>query len=251
MISLSDKNIIVTGASSGIGRTCAIECGKAGARVHIIGRNMDALHETMSKMAGECHSLHQFDVTDYANIQDLVSSIVDQHGKLAGFIHSAGIQITKPLRAMDPGDYINLFSVNTISAFEFSKWISLKANMDSRGLSIVFISSVMSIVANPGLIGYCSSKAALVGGARAMALELAPKQVRVNCISPGYIEDTPMMQNLDDQLSTDDIRSLKALFPSGLGLTTDISGMCLYLLSDEAKWLTGQNIVIDGGYSIR
>jgi len=248
MNDLKDKNILITGASSGIGKTCAIECSKAGATVHLVGRDLKRLENAFTLLCGDGHSYHELDVTDTSKLNIMIDGIVEKTGKISGFIHSAGYQITTPLQAMVSEQYNDIFGVNTISAFEISRIISKKKNYSVDGLSIVLIASVMSVVANAGLIAYCASKAALVGGARAMAIELAPKKIRVNCISPGYMSDTPMMRDMDFLLSQSEIAELTKGYPLGLGKTEDIASMCVYLLSEKAKWITGQNIIIDGGF---
>jgi len=152
---------------------------------------------------------------------------------------------------MDKEHFVDVFSLNTIAAFEFSRVLTKKSYCGSSGQSIVFISSVMSVAANAGLTSYCASKAALVGGARAMAIELAPKNVRVNCVSPGTVSDTNMTKGLQASVTNDEFQRIVNEYPMGLGDTTDVAYMCVFLLSDDAKWITGQNIVIDGGYSAR
>ncbi|MDD4147671.1 MAG: SDR family NAD(P)-dependent oxidoreductase [Candidatus Cloacimonetes bacterium] len=249
---LQGKNIIITGASSGIGKTCAIECSKAGAKVHLIARNLDKLNEVSVILGDYVHTVNSLDVTRSGEIEPLVRSIVDTHGKIDGFIHSAGIQTTVPIRASTSDSYISLYRVNAVAAYEFARSISLKNIRSPRGASIVFISSIMSIVANPGLAAYCSSKTALLGAARSMALELAKHKIRVNCVSPGFISDSAMMHDdLQESLSQSEIDELKKGYPLGLGETIDVAKMCIFLLSDDAKWITGQNIVIDGGYTIK
>lgn len=250
-IRLLDKNIIITGASSGIGKACAIVCAEAGARVHLIGRSRRSLDETMHLLSGSGHSISVYDLLKSDGIADLISSLVTSNKQISGFIHSAGIQITKPNRAMSNEDYQWIFQTNTISAFEIVKGLSKSKSLNPVGSSVILISSIMSIVANPGLTGYCASKAALVGGARVLALELASKRVRVNCVSPGFIDDTNMMKALSYDLSEDELNELKKGYPLGLGSANDVASLCLFLLSDDSRWITGQNIVIDGGYTIK
>lgn len=251
MIDLCDKSIVITGASSGIGKACAIGCSLAGARVHLVGRNLDKLKETFAMLTGVGHSLHAIDISDNSKISQMVDNIVSNSGRISGFIHSAGYQIVTPLQAMNAQKYYDMFAVNTTSAFEISRLITKKANHIPNNMSIVFISSVMSVVASAGLTAYCASKAALVGGARAIAIELSPKKIRVNCVSPGTVSDTQMTENLISQLSPDEYESIVCEYPIGLGSTTDVSSICIFLLSDKAKWITGQNFIIDGGYSVR
>ena len=248
---LQNKNILITGASSGIGKECAFRCYEEGAKVHLLGRNERSLKEIYAQLNDNNNSISVLDLQDFGRYQNIIENIVTTHGKIDGFIHSAGYQITLPISAMNYQMYLDIFSVNTISAFEFIRLLSKKNYGNLSCMSIVLIASVMSIIANPALTAYCASKAALVGGAKALALELANNKIKVNCVSPGYLEDTKMMTELDEILSNQELDNLKKGYPLGLGSTNDITALCLFLLSDESKWITGQNIIIDGGYSIK
>ncbi|MDY0218465.1 MAG: SDR family oxidoreductase [Candidatus Cloacimonas acidaminovorans] len=247
---LQDKNILITGASSGIGKECAFRCYEEGAKVHLLGRNERSLKEIYAHLNDNNNSIGVLDLKDFERYQSVIENIVTKQGKIDGFIHSAGYQITLPISAMDHQMYLDIFAVNTISAFEFIRLLSKKNYGNLSGMSIVLIASVMSIIANPALTAYCASKAALVGGARSLALELATKNIRVNCVSPGYLKDTKMMTELSNVLNYKEMDNLKKGYPLGLGSVKDISALCIFLLSDESKWITGQNIIIDGGYSI-
>ena len=248
---LQNKNILITGASSGIGKECAFRCYEEGAKVHLLGRNERSLKEIYAQLNDNNNSISVLDLQDFERYQNIIENIVTTHGKIDGFIHSAGYQITLPISAMNYQMYLDIFSVNTISAFEFIRILSKRNYGNLSGMSIVLIASVMSIIANPALTAYCASKAALVGGAKALALELANNKIKVNCVSPGYLEDTKMMTELDEILSNQELDNLKKGYPLGLGSTNDITALCLFLLSDESKWITGQNIIIDGGLSVR
>ena len=248
---LQDKNILITGASSGIGKECAFRCYEEGAKVHLIGRNESSLNDIYSQLNDNNNSISVLDLRDFERYQSIIESIVTNHEKIDGFIHSAGYQITLPISAMNYQMYIDIFEVNTISAFEFIRLLSKKNYGNLSGMSIVLIASVMSIIANPALTAYCASKAALVGGARSLALELATKNIRVNCVSPGYLKDTKMMTELSNVLNYKEMDNLKKGYPLGLGSTKNVSALCIFLLSDESKWITGQNIIIDGGYSVK
>ena len=248
---LQNKNILITGASSGIGKECAFRCYEEGAKVHLLGRNERSLKEIYAQLNDNNNSISVLDLQDFERYQNIIENIVTTHGKIDGFIHSAGYQITLPISAMNYQMYLDIFSVNTVSAFEFIRLLSKKNYGNLSCMSIVLIASIMSIIANPALTAYCASKAALVGGAKALALELANNKIKVNCVSPGYLEDTKMMTELDEILSNQELDNLKKGYPLGLGSTNDITALCLFLLSDESKWITGQNIIIDGGYSIK
>jgi NAD(P)-dependent dehydrogenase (short-subunit alcohol dehydrogenase family) len=249
-VDLQGKNIIITGASSGIGKTCALECSKAGAIVHLVARNLDKLNEVSAMLGDNVHTVNSLDVTNSEEIEPLVSRIVESHGTIDGFIHSAGIQRVQAFRNIDKSHYIEVFSLNTISAFDISRVLVKKKFCSETGMSIVFISSVMSVAADAGLTSYCASKAALVGGARAMAIELTPKNIRVNCVSPGTVTDTQMTAGLRDSISDEEFQRIVKQYPMGLGDTLDVASLCIFLLSEESRWITGQNIVVDGGYSV-
>ncbi len=244
---LSDKNILITGGSSGIGRKCAIECSENGARVHLVGRDRDRLEETAGQLKGEGHSIHALDMREMEKYPNLMDEIVSNSGKLTGFIHAAGYQITSPLRAMNAELYRDIFRVNLISALELSRLITQKKNHQAGNLRIIFIAGGISLIGVTALTAYGATKAGLVGAARAMAVELAPRKICVNCVSPGYVTDTNMLGNLDHILGDEEMAVLGRGYPLGLGKTEDIAPLCAFLMSDQARWITGQNIVADGG----
>ena len=246
---LKEKTIIVTGASSGIGRQCAIDCSKMGAKVILIARNQERLEETLGSLDNNDHQVYSYDLTQIDGIKDLVNEIVSSNGKINGLIHAAGIEITKPIKLLEPCDFEMIYRTNNLSGFELMRQLSSIKNMNKGG-SIIFISSITAIIGRSGVAAYAASKGAMISATKTFALELAKRQIRVNCISPGTIL-TPMMQKYLNDL--DEISRQKRVdgFPRGLGETTDISNACIYLLSDASRWITGQNIIIDGGYTIK
>lgn len=249
---LEGKNIIVTGASSGIGQQCAIDCSKMGAKVILIARNEERLQQTLAQMEGEGHSYYLHDMEEIVNsgsAKDVVTKIVSEHGKVDGFIHSAGIEKTLPIKLLTIADYETVYKVNTLSAFEFIHQFSNKRFFNDGG-HIVLISSITAVIGRGGVAAYAASKGAMVSAVRSMALELARKNITINCVSPGTIL-TPLMQNYLNTLSPEDYGKRVDGFPLGLGNTTDISNACIYLISDASRWITGQNLVVDGGYTAR
>lgn len=245
---LEGKTILVTGASSGIGRQCAIDCSKMGAKVVAVGRNQERLNSVISEIGGQGMS-YSFDLDQIDGISELISDIVDKYGKFDGFIHAAGIEVTNPVKLSKTTDYESLFRVNSLSAFEIVKNLC-GIKTFNKGGSIVLISSISGVIARKGLCAYAASKGALMSAARVMALEMASREVRVNTLSPGTIL-TPMMQKALDAMSDEDKMKRIAGFPLGLGETTDVSNACIFLLSDASRWITGQNIVVDGGFTIQ
>lgn len=245
--SLEGKTILITGASSGIGRQCAIDCSKMGAKVVAIGRNKERLDEVVAEMEGKGVS-YSFDLDNVEGIKELIITIVEEKGKLDGFIHAAGIELTNPVKLTKFADYVSLFQVNCLSAFEIVKNLGIKTF--NKGGSIVLISSISGIIARMGLSAYAASKGALMSAARVMALEMSSREIRVNTVSPGTIL-TPMMKKALDEMGEEERKKRIEGFPLGLGKTTDISNVCIYLLSDASRWVTGQNIIVDGGYTIK
>lgn len=248
--SLSNKNIIITGASSGIGRQSAIKFSQLGANVILVARNKERLKHTFSKLIKGNHIFIIQDVTEYDKLEEIVSTAVDKIGKISGFVHSAGVEMTLPLRSMNPSYYENMFAVNVISGLELSRIISKKKYFDQRGASFIFISSVMGIFGQVGKVGYCSSKGALISGVKAMALELVSKNIRVNSVLSGIVE-TEMSNKMFKKLSAESKKGIVDMHPLGLGRPEDIAYACAYLLSDSARWVTGTNLIVDGGYSAR
>lgn len=245
--SLKDKIVLITGASSGIGKQCAISCSKMGAIIILVARNEDRLKSVMAELEGDNHIYFSIDVTEYDKIADIVKKAVEKVGKIDGFIHSAGIEMTKPLKVLKSTDIEDMFSVNVIAGFELAKIIT-KRKYSNLSASLVFISSIMGKYGQPGKIAYCASKAAVIGGVKALALELASKNIRVNCVLPAVV-NTEMSKILFDNLGKQEQEKILNMHPLGLGDSEDVANACIYLLSDASKWVTGTNLIIDGGYS--
>lgn len=245
--SLSGKNILITGASSGIGRQCAIDCSKAGATIVLMGRNADRLNETFQLLAQGNHHKVQTDLNDLGSIKPTMESIIEQVGALDGFVHCAGIEKTLPIGSIKPAVFEEIYRVNALSAFEIIRYLSRKSNFNPAG-SIVLISSITSVVGRPGVTAYSASKGAVVSAVKTLALEFAKKKTRVNAISPGTVL-TPLMENYLSHISAEERAKRESGFPLGLGEPSDISTVVVFLLSDASRWITGQNLIVDGGYT--
>lgn len=244
-------HIAITGATSGIGFHCAKLLANRGARLLLLGRDEDKLKNTITLLpSGYSHGYHLCDLTRLDEIKPNIEQAIGEFGRVDGFVHSAGIQITCPFQYITPSTYLDIFNLNTISAFEITRILAQKKHRN-EAFSVVFISALAGELGMPGLTAYSASKAGLSGGARAMAIELAPKNIRVNCISPGHIFDTPMMQGLTSTLTTEELETLRSIYPLGPGNTDDVANMCFFLLSDKSRWITGQNMILDGGASAR
>jgi NAD(P)-dependent dehydrogenase (short-subunit alcohol dehydrogenase family) len=249
--SLTGKNIIVTGASSGIGRQCAITCSYMGAVVTIFGRDQNRLMETLSIMEDpERHSVVAVDLIEYEKVEDEVRKVVSKKGKIEGLINCAGISTTLPLNAVSPQKMERFFQTNVIGAINLTRLIIKPSHFSETGGSIIFISSVMGVVGENGKTLYSMTKGALIAAVKSMAIELAARKIRINCISPGVVE-TPMSQNAVYSRDEESLNKVKALHPLGLGQPDDVANACIFLLSDASRWVTGINLVVDGGYTAR
>lgn len=242
------KTILITGASSGIGRQTAIDLSVLGADIILVGRRANELEKTLGLMREGNHRLLVCDLTKFENLEGLVGEAVESHGRLSGFVHSAGIESTMPVNSITPDYYNKIFSVNVTSAFEIIRVISKKKYLAPDGASLVLIASVMGILGQPGKTAYCSSKGALISGARALALELASKKIRVNCVSPAVVR-TEMTKELFRNLPQSSEEAILKMHPLGMGTPEDISNACIFLLSSASRWITGTNLIVDGGYS--
>jgi NAD(P)-dependent dehydrogenase (short-subunit alcohol dehydrogenase family) len=246
--SLRNKTILITGASSGIGRQTSIDCSHMGANLILLGRRKQELEKTLKLLDKGNHSFYVCDITDFGSLEPIINQAVDCSGKIAGFVHSAGIESTIPLGNIKPEYYNKFFSTNVVSAFEITKTVAKKKYLDPEGASIVFIASIMGLLGQPGKTAYCSSKGALISGCKALALELAPKGIRVNCILPAIV-NTEMTRGIFNTLTEESVNSIIKMHPLGLGNPEDVSNACLFLLSGASRWVTGSNLIIDGGYS--
>lgn len=246
---LSGKNIVLTGASSGIGRQCAIDCSRMGARIILIGRNISRLEETLNGLDGEGHLAYSVDLTDIVQIQNLAMEIENNIGKINGLVNCAGVSTTLPLKLMSHEKIEDMFKVNVLSAMDMTRELSNVKRMEFDS-SIVFISSVMGIVGEKGKSLYSLTKGALIASVRSLACEFSKRKIRVNAISPGAIL-TPINANLPHMKDSNRRSDLENKHLLGLGETSDISNGVIYLLSNASRWVTGQNLIIDGGYTVR
>lgn len=251
IFSLENKTILITGASSGIGRACAIECSRAGASIIAVGRNEKRLEETRSELEDLLGDRTlSMDLNETDQVDEKMKALEAEGIVLNGVIHCAGISTTLPLRMISPEKMQPYFETNVSSAIYLSKWVTRKKMVPDSGSSIVFISSVMGSVGEAGKTIYSLTKGAILAASRSMAVELASKNVRVNCISPGVVE-TPMSDSAVYSRNDEARKKIEDLHPLGLGKPEDVAHAAHYLLSDASRWVTGTNLFVDGGYTAR
>jgi NAD(P)-dependent dehydrogenase (short-subunit alcohol dehydrogenase family) len=246
---MKNKKILIIGASSGIGRATAIYLAQKGANLVLISRNEGKLQKLISECEGNNHHFAAIDVLDLEKLETFINKHSIESGiPFDGFVYSAGVEGTVPLKFLKKEALENILNVNVTPAVVVSKILLKKGVFTKEGGSFVFISSVMGSLGQPAKIAYCMSKGALVSAMKAMALELAEKRIRVNCISPGMVV-TEMSSKILDSISDDSKKEIEKMHPLGIGNVQDIANGIEFLLSDKSKWITGIDLLIDGGYS--
>ena len=242
--SLLGKRILVTGASSGIGRQTAISCAAMGAAVVITGRNETRLRATFDQLDGCGHALV---VADLQSDPDR-NRLAEVTERADGIVHCAGISAIVPFRLISENHLDHVFDVNFRAPILLTQRMISKRRV-SQGGSIVFIASSAAHIGTLATSMYAASKAALIPAARALALEVGAKQgIRVNCISPGYTR-TPMLDGLNN--SGPSIEENYALAPLGLGEPEDVANAAVFFLSDASRWITRTTLQLDGGLTSR
>lgn len=244
--SIEGRIILVTGASSGIGRQVAIWLSTQGAKIILVARNAARLNETLKSMQGGDHIIEPFDFLDDADVSVWLKSISKKIGLLDGLVHAAGIQDPKPIRASNTRHWETLMATNVTSAFSLIKAFRQKG-VCSQESSIVLLSSVMAKVGQPALLSYCASKGAIESMVHAAALELAREGIRVNAVAPGVVK-TEMLESLESLIGGNSMQEIEKKHPLGLGNPLDVAYAINYLLSPASRWVTGTSLVVDGGY---
>ena len=242
--SLEGKTILVTGASSGIGRGICIDCSKMGAAVHLMARNEERLNETRSQMEGEGHQIH---VADLCRTDD-INALVDTLPVLDGVVLCAGIIKTMPVKNINEEAMAEIFNANIMGDIKLCSRL-LKMKKLSHGASVVFISSVSTFNVKVGNSLYSATKGAVNSFAKAMALEVSKQNMRVNCIQPGFVPSSILSSGAIEE--DEYMKFYAERHPLGFGTPTDIANGCIYLLSDAARWVTGSIFTIDGGYTLQ
>lgn len=243
--SLEGKTILVTGASSGIGRGIAVECSKMGAKLVLNGRNVERLNETLLQLAGEGHIAIAADLSTQEEIERLVTEVPE----LNGCVHSAGIPKICAVKFIDRNLLEDIINVNTIAPILLTSLLLKKKKLQKRS-SIVFISSISGVcAANIGEAPYSTTKGALSGFTKTAAYELAAQGTRVNCICPGLVP-TNILNLSNTVFSEEQLKeTMYGRYPlKRVGTPEDIAYGVIYLLSEASSWVTGINLVIDGGY---
>lgn len=247
--SLGDRHILVTGASSGLGREAAIAASRCGARLALIGRNEGRLAGTLAELQGIGHTAHSVDMSDAEVSADAIGAIAKAHGALQGVFHSAGTALILPARITKNRHLDDVFAAGVRGAFGVARAAAKKGVMTDGG-SLVYMSSVSALRGRPGMTAYSAAKAAVDGMVRVLASEMAERQIRVNSIVAGAVATT-MHNDFVESMSEEIVANYEALHMLGFGRPEDIANAAIFLLSDASRWITGTNMIVDGGYTAK
>jgi NAD(P)-dependent dehydrogenase (short-subunit alcohol dehydrogenase family) len=244
-LSLVGQRVLVTGAASGIGLAVSRLFHALGAAVVMLDRDEERLSEAN---VGPNASVVEYDLRDTERLPKFFVELAEAGGRFTAVVHAAGISSISPTRLLTPERYRDVFSVNAEAALGLLRGFQNRNVCSADGGSVVFISSVMSMVGSAGASAYAMSKAALTGLAKSAALEFAPRGIRVNCIAPGFVRTAMFEQN--SRLWSDEQRTqIEAAHPLGLGMPEDIANAAAFLVAGTGRWITGSVLVCDGGYT--
>ena len=243
--SLEGKRVLITGASSGIGRQIAISCSQMGATVIGTGRDASKLDETLGLLSGSDHLMVPADLTQASGRDSVLTSIADPR---EGLVHCAGISRLSPVRMMNEAHLLEIMAINVNAPMLLTQALLKKQKIQDGG-SILFISSIAAHIGVAGVAGYSGSKAALIAMMRCLAMEVVKRKIRVNCLSPSLVE-TPLFEAMELQSGTSSMEQKRNDHPLGFGKPEDIANASVFFLSKASRWITGTTLVMDGGLTI-
>lgn len=241
--SLENKTILITGSSSNIGRKIAVRCADMGAKVIVVARNEERMKSTVAELSGEGHQYYAVDLTSAESIADLTEVLP----MLDGIVLCAASFDSTPVKNIKRELVQNMFNTNTFANFDIIQKL-LKKKKVSKGGSIVFISSVASMRPYKANSLYSATKGAINSFSKVLATELGSQKIRVNCLLPGIVRREEGIR--EGALTAEQQQQEMERFPLGMGETDDIAYAAVYLLSDVAKWVTGIDLIVDGGQSL-
>lgn len=244
---LDERRYLVTGASSGIGLEVAKTLAQSGAQVLLADINDAGLDAAVDLIGSKARKIC-VDLTVTDHLKELLINEAKDFGQINGFVHCAGIPCIAPLKNVSKNKAVKTIDINTISAIELAKICSSKVVRAKSDVSFVLISSVYGLVGSAANSAYAASKGAIISLTKALAIELAPKNIRVNCVAPGFVR-TNMLGDVSGAFDSEYVNRLENLHPLGLGEASSIAEPVAFLLSDSARWITGAVLSVDGGFT--
>lgn len=247
--SLKGHRILVTGASSGIGKATAIQLSQCGATLTLNGRNEGRLEETLHQLSGNGHMVAPQELMDADTAADWLKALANKHGAYDGIFHASGVAFIRAVRLTKQQHLDEVFGSSLMAGFGIARAAAQKDVMNP-GSSIVYMSSVAGSRGEAGMTAYSASKAAVDGMVRSFAVELAPKRIRVNTIASGAVK-TEMVADVSAKLGDSSMASYESHHLLGFGQARDIANAATFLLSPASAWITGTTMAVDGGYMVR
>lgn len=246
---LAGKRFLVTGASSGIGRTTALMLAAKGARLVAAGRSEEKLADLKSELAGADHEFSAFSLSGADETAAWVKERAQEGGAFHGIFHAAGIELLRPARLTKQANIDDVFGSALYASFGISRASNQQGVMEDGG-SVVFMSSVAGSSGQVGMTAYSAAKAGVEGLMRSLACELAPRGIRANAIAAGAVE-TPMHGRIVKGTNDAALEAYRSSHLLGFGTPEDVANAALFLLGRESRWITGSTLVVDGGYLCR
>jgi NAD(P)-dependent dehydrogenase (short-subunit alcohol dehydrogenase family) len=214
----------------------------------LIGRNQTQLEQTAGELGEDTCQIINVDLAEHSGIVPAIRDIRTKIGRIYGLCHCAGLVETRPLSSFNVDGLKDMLDVNFVSGLELARAVCRRDVMEKKGGSILFLSSIYSQIGMAGQIGYSGTKGAITSAARAMAIELARRHIRVNTLSPGFVK-TPMTDAAMKKLSPEQIKKIEDSHPLGTGGPQDVARAAAFLLAPQSRWITGIDLVVDGGYT--
>jgi 3-oxoacyl-[acyl-carrier protein] reductase len=243
---LSGKTIVVTGASSGIGRETSRCLSQLGSRIVLVARNQERLAQTASTLAGTNHIIEPFDLSLLEKIPEWLQNLAKRIGPVDGIVHCAGVAALQPLKQWNVAQSQSLFEINVYSCFALAKGFRQKT-VHQPWSSLVLVSSAAGLKGESGLSLYSASKSALLGLTKSLAQELIRDSIRVNCVAPGVVMTEMVNATHGTALTDEQIAVITKKHLLGLGEARDVAHAIAFLVSETGRWITGTTLIVDGG----
>ena len=244
---LKDKRILITGASSGIGKEVALLCSQRGASAVLLARNLERLKETEQQLEGTGHKYYSFDLENVEQIESFLKEMIEENGSFDGVVHCAGVGDLIPFRMLKPSALERIMKINFYSFAELVRCL-VKKRAYHEEMSVVAVSSMSSSMGDVAKVAYSASKASLDAAVRCMARELAPKGIRVNSIVPGAVKTGMFEEFITENGETERMSQVVQRQYQGASDPKDIAEAILFLLSEDSKVITGTNMDVSGGF---